>query len=192
MSCNCNFFQYPHRTAAVRSLKMSSSRLLPVYRSDAPIAELRVAEAFVVTALRLWAAPHRAPGQQHEDWWGGFVAAGIDEAGAAAFDTLFRIVVASAQRPLDVRCQHCAHLGADEAWLLQLVMLLQRARRAEAAIILADWLPPAAARMAMTPAFGFARALVEVGLVVPLRHCEAAEIHQQVPAAHVRGCELVH
>jgi hypothetical protein len=171
---------------------MSSSRLLPVYRSDVPIAELRVAEAFVVTALRLWAAPHRAPTRSHADWRDGFVAAGIEETGAAAFDTLFRIVVASARRPLDVRCQRCAHLGADEAGLLQLVMLLQRARRIEAATILADWLPPAAARMAMTPAFGFATALAEIGLVIPLRHCEAAEIHQQVSAAHVRGCELVH
>jgi hypothetical protein len=192
MSRNCNFVHYPRQTAAVRSLKMSSPRLLPVYRSDAPIAELRVAEVFVVTALRLWAAPHRASAQQHEDWCGGFAAAGIDEAGAAAFDGLFRIVVAAARRPLDVRCQRCAHLGADEAWLLQLVMLLQRARRAEAAFILIDWLPPAAARMAMTPSFAFASALAKVGLVVRLRHCEAAEIHQQVSAAHVRGCELVH
>jgi len=69
---------------------------------------------------------------------------------------------------------------------------LQRARRAEAAAILADWLPPAAARMAMMPAFAFAGALAGVGLVVPLRHCEAAEIHHHVPAAQIRGCELVH
>lgn len=171
---------------------MSSSRLLPVYRSEAPIGELRLAEAFTITALRLWAAPYRAPAQCHADWRDGFVAAGIAEAGAAAFDGLFRLVVTAARRPLDVRCRHCARLGADEAWLLQLVMLLQRGRRIEATMILADWLPPAASQMAMMPACAFASALAGVRLLVPLRHCEAAEIHRCVPAAHLRGCELVH
>jgi hypothetical protein len=170
---------------------MPSSGLLPVYRGNAPIAELRVAEAFIVTALRL-AAPHREPERIHDHWWTGFVIAGIEEAGAIAFDSLFRRVVAAARRPLDVRCRRCPHLGADEAWLLQLVMLLQRGRQAEAEMVLSDWLPPAEARVAMMPALVFASALAGAGLLVPLRHCEAAGIHHLVPAAHVRGCELVH
>src|SRR5260370_1239248 len=81
------------------------------------------------------------------------------EDGAAAFDTVLRIVVSAARRPHDVRCRHCTRLGTDEAWLLQLVMVLQRARRLEAVAILAEWLPPAAARVAMMPALGFAGAL---------------------------------
>jgi hypothetical protein len=163
-----------------------------VYRNDALVAELRVAEAFILTLLRLWAAPYRTPRERHPDWRQGFAAAGIGEDGSGAFDALFRIVVSAARRPLDVRCRHCTRLGTDEAWLLQLVMVVQRARRLEAAAILAEWLPPAAVRMAMMPALGFARALAGAGLVVPLRHSEAAEIHRRVPAANVRGCELVH
>src|SRR5260221_3007066 len=57
----------------------------PVYRHEAPIAELRVAEAFTVTALRLWAAPHRAPEQQHDDWRRGVVSAGTRGAGRSGF-----------------------------------------------------------------------------------------------------------
>lgn len=171
---------------------MPLSRPHSVYRQDAPIAELRVAEVFILTLLRLWAAPHRAPAERHPDWRDGFAAVGIGADGAGAFDTLFRIVLSAARRPLDVRCRHCARLGTDEAGLLQMAMLLQRARRTEAAAILDDWLPPAAARMAMVPAEGFARAVAEAGLVVPLRHCEAADIHCRVPAAQIRGCELVH
>jgi hypothetical protein len=163
-----------------------------VYRSDVQLAELRVAELFIVTLLRLWTAPHRAPAASHPDWRDGFAAAGMGRDGFDAFDALFRIVLAAARRPLDLRCRHSARLGADEAWFLQLVMLLQRARRAEAAAILADWLPPAAARMALMPALGFAGALAAAGIAVPLRHSEAAEIHRRVPAALIRGCELVH
>ena len=44
----------------------------------------------------------------------------------------------------------------------------------------------------MVPAIGLAGVLAAAGLVVPLRHCEAAEIHRRVPAAQIRGCELVH
>jgi hypothetical protein len=175
-----------------QELPMPPSRPHSVYRNDAPVAELRVAEGFILTLLRLWAAPHRTPRERHPDWRQGFAAAGIGEDGAAAFDTVFRIVVSAARRPLDVRCRHCTRLGTDEAWLLQLVMVLQRARRLEAVAILAEWLPPAAARVAMMPALGFAGALAAAGLVVPPRHSEAAEIHRRVPAAQIRGCELVH
>jgi hypothetical protein len=79
-------------------------------------------------------------------------AAGIEDEGAPAFDILFRIVLQSAKRPLDVRCPCCAHLGKDEAWLLQLASLLQRERLEEAAAVLGEWLPPSALRMALLPA----------------------------------------
>ena len=171
---------------------MPSAACRPLYRRDMPVAELRAAEAFIVAVLRLWAAPHRAPAERHPDWRAGFRAAGIAQDGAAAFEGLFRIVASAGRRKLDFRCQRCAGLGSDEALLLQLLMLLQRARWEEAAVILADWLPPAASRMAMVPAIGLAGVLAAAGLVVPLRHCEAAEIHRRVPAAQIRGCELVH
>ena len=155
-------------------IMLPSGRPRPVYAVDAPLAELATAELFVVSALRLWALPHRDPGGSHPDWRGGFFAAGIDDEGMTAFDVLLRIAATAAKRPLDVRCLRCPRLGEDEAWLLQLVSLLQRRRRGEAAAILGEWLPPAAQRMALMPAEGFADALGAVGLGIVLRHPEAA------------------
>jgi len=102
-------------------------------------------------------------------------------------------VVAVAHRPLDVRCARCPHLGEDEAWMLQLVSALQHGRCAEAELVLNLWMPPAAARMAMLPAAGFAQALSRARLVVGLRHREAARISRLSTAAHVqRGLALLH
>ena len=64
----------------------------------------------------------------------------------------------------------CSRLGADEGALLRLVSLLQYDRVCLATMILADWLQPTAARMAMLPARGLAEALAHGGLAIPLRH----------------------
>jgi hypothetical protein len=171
---------------------MSLSRPEPVYPINSPIAELRTAELFLVSSIRLWAAPHLDPAGSHADWRGAFVAAGIEEDGGADFDSLFRIVAGAARRSLDVRCARCRQLGEDEAWLLQLISALQQERRLEAAAILADWLQPAAVQLATRLALGVARAMAGVGLVVPRRHCEAASLHRLVETACVdRGLALV-
>lgn len=165
----------------------------PAYPANAPIAELITAEHFVVSALRLWAAPHRQPAELHPDWRGGFAAAGIDKEGIPPFDALLRIVVAATRRPLDVRCARCPHLGEDEAWMLQLMSLLQHSRCAEGESLLGIWVPPAAARMAMLPAMGFAMTLSSAGLTVPLRHGEATQVARLSTTAHAqRGLALVH
>ena len=47
--------------------------------------------------------------------------------------------------------------------------------------------------MAMLPAMGYALALAGVGLVVPLRHHEAARVERLSLAAHAhRGLALLH
>lgn len=164
----------------------------PVYPSDLPIAELRTAELVPVACTRLWVMALRQPDAGHPSWQGGLEAAGIARLGAPALDALLRIVATTAQRSLDVRCMRCAHLGADEAALLQMLSLLQSRRQEPAWAILAHWLPRAAARLALGPAEGFARALAAGGLDLPLRHAQAAEIHRLAPTAHAdRGLALV-
>lgn len=157
---------------------MQLCRPQPAYPQDTPIAELRTAELFVLVAVRLWAAPHRDPGRTHPDWRGSFAAAGIDKIGLPGFDALLRILATTALAPLDVRCARCAKLGEDEAWLLQLVSLLQRDRMVEAAAILQQWLPRAGARIALAYAVEFAAAMAGAGLAVPHRPAGvAATIH---------------
>jgi hypothetical protein len=150
----------------------------PAYPQDTPISELRTAELFVLAAVRLWAAPHRQPGKAHPDWRGSFAAAGIEKAGMPGFDALLRILATAALFPLDVRCARCAKLGEDEAWMLQLVSLLQRDKIIEAGGILEHWLPRAGARIAFTYAVEFAAAMAGVGLTVPHRPgSHAATVH---------------
>jgi len=148
---------------------MQLCRPEPAYPTNAPIEALRTPELFVLAAARHWAAPHRDPSGHHGDWRGAFRAAGIEEHGAPSFDALFRLLGTAARAPLDVRCVRCARLGEDEAWLLQLVSLLQRDRVIEAAAILEHWLPRAAARIAFAHAGTFAAAMAGARLIVPHR-----------------------
>ena len=165
----------------------------PVYQTNMPVSELRTAELFVLTALRLWAAPHRDPTGIHRDWRDAFTIANLVDDGQPAFDALFTVVANATTRGLDVRCTHCAKLGEDEGRLLQLVSLLQRRRSAEAEAILNDWLAAGAAPLALPAALRFSLALAGIGLVVPLRHSDAGTVQQLHPMACVdRGQLLLH
>lgn len=151
-------------------------RLPRAYPEDLPLAELTTAEALLVTAMRLWSLPLRDPTGHHPDWRTGFVAAAIDDAGIPAFEALFDLLQAASRRAYDVRCLRCPKLGDDEGLLLQLMSLIQHDRALLGSAILADWLEPSAARLALPPARALARALVDGRLVIPLRHSEAAAL----------------
>ena len=172
---------------------MQLCRPEPSYPTNAPIEALRTPELFVLSAARHWVAPHRDPNGSHDDWRGIFRAAGIEEHGAPSFHALFNLLGIAARTPLDVRCVRCARLGEDEAWLLQLISLLQRDRVIEAVAILEHWLPRAAARIAYAHAGSFAAAMAGAKLIVPHRppsEAAAAPLPQQ-PRAHP-ALALVH
>jgi hypothetical protein len=114
---------------------MQLCRPEPAYPTNAPIEELRTPELFVLASLRHWVAPQRDPNGTHGDWRVAFQAAAIEDT-ASSFDSFCRILGTAALAPLDVRYVKCARLGEDEAWLLQLVSLMQRDRVIEAAAIL--------------------------------------------------------
>jgi hypothetical protein len=166
----------------------------PVYPADMPIADLQTPEMFLVAVLRLWAAPYRNREQSHPHWRQGFVTAGLDDDGTAAFDSLLRIVAAASRQPLDVRCVRCVHLGEDEARFLELIGWVQRGRPGDAAMILLHWMPATAARAALPQAVLLASAMTSHGLAVP--HRVPARPPDRTPAAarHSadRGLALVH
>jgi hypothetical protein len=119
----------------------------------------------------------------------GFAAAGA-EAALAPFEAFFHLVAVGARRSLDIRCMKCPCLGEDEARLLQAVSLLQHRRPAAASAILADWLAPAPARLALEPLAGFAYSLADAGLTIARRHAEAA-LPAYAAACADRGVALV-
>jgi hypothetical protein len=162
-----------------------------VYAPDAPLSELRTAELLLVTTLRLFALPWRAPGRPCPDWRGGLLAADLDAGAITAFDTLFSIVTAGPRRPLDVRCPCRRMLGIDEGRLLQLVSLFQHGRWSLGEAILGDWLLPAPRRLAMSPAQGLAASLARGHLILPWRHPEEPTLHRVPPAHANRGLALL-
>jgi hypothetical protein len=171
---------------------MSEDRLHPAYVTDAHLIALRTAELLVVSSMRLWAAPYRDPAGDHSGWQQGFAAARIDGDGLAGFDVLFRIIVAAHRRCLDVRCLRNGRLGRDEALMLQLVGVLQRARIDDALAILAEWLSPAAVHVALLPAQRFAAGLAEAGLLIPDLRPAAAWPIAGIMALGDAGLSLVH
>jgi hypothetical protein len=154
------------------------------------VAELETAELLLIGTLRLSLLQWRDPEGEHPDWRGGFETAEIAEDAVPAFDALLRIIAATARRRLDLRCRHCPALGADELRLLRILALMQRERDADAAALLADCLPPVALRMAMLPARGLAMALLQGGLLLPLR--ETTAMAATAPPCDDRGLALLH
>ena len=163
------------------------------YPENAPMTELRTGELFAVMALRFWAAAYKEPSEDRFRWQSGFEAAEISDEGATAFNAIFLIVAASAQRPLDVRCPKCLSLGDDEAAFLQMLGLLQRDCITGAELVLMGWVPPTAARTALPFLASLAHAMAERRLRIPQRPTEDALSHRFTHAGvriHDNGASL--
>lgn len=172
---------------------MSAIRPAAAYPANAPIAELRTAEMYVVCAARLWVAHYKGAQGASRDLERGFATAGVAEEGLASLCRFFDTVAVAAGRPLDIRCVKCPRLGEDEAALLQMVAYLQHGVERGATTLLEGWVPQAAVRVALAPLAGFAGALADAGLVVLRRHGEAARPElSSVTACPDRGVALVH
>lgn len=172
---------------------MTLPKILAAYPDDAPIAGLRTPEHFIIHALRLWNAQDERTEPGCGLWRDGFRMAGIGDRGTGAFVMLTRIVDAAARRRLDIRCPRCPRLGADEGRFLQGIALAQHDRGAEAALVLGDWLPPAALRAAIGPFEILAAALADKRLKVPLRHAAVVLPGDlRIPTNAGRGLSLVH
>lgn len=146
---------------------MFTTHLRIPYPPHTVLGELCTAELFVVSSLRLWVHAYCGCTCGYPDWRDGFDCAGVENAGAEGFDTLWHIVASSALRALDIRPMYCAHLGEDEGRFLRLLALLQNDGPAGAESILGDWCPPGAVRVALGPAQAVANALRVRRLLLP-------------------------
>lgn len=182
-----------------RTLAAVPASVLPPYVPDMPVAELRTAEALLVTTLRLWLAERsngvKAP-RAHDsaDWRSGFMAAGLEEDAAPDFDMALRILHAGAQPPLALRDFRHPRLAADEARLLSVFGHLQRGDVGSALTELQYRLPTRSLRWMLRYARSAAGAMNVRGLILPDRSLPTAAIMQRAsPAAFVdRGAALLH
>ncbi len=167
---------------------MLSARPVPAYAPDTILTDLSTPELLLVGTLRLFAARPTDRARYGTDWSSGLRAAGLGARGVPAFRSLLELIMVSASRPLRVRRLCCLGLSRDEAGLLQVIGLLQRQRHADAAALLAAWLPPAAVRLAMSPSQALAAAMAQVRLIIPLRRADAANAAHFYPD---RGLALI-
>lgn len=163
--------------------------------ASARVDRLRTAELFVLAAGRLWVSEYLLPGEasggRRPCWRSGFVAADLDEAAAGAFDQLFQAFAAGATRQIEFRCPNCPLLSPDELRFMEALALLQRDGRDPADAILADWLAPAARRVALNAAHAVAGALAGAGLILPWRIAGTAVPHSRMGYAD-QGLRLIH
>lgn len=134
------------------------------------LAALNTPEHLLLTTFRLFMMACREPEERHPDWRGGLQAAGLNDQSTEACGALCGIVASTAVRPISIHGGRCFCVSKDEVHFLRLVGLLQRGQLQSAADALAEWLPPAAARIAMTPGLLFATSLKDRELRLPLRH----------------------
>lgn len=188
--------------AAREGLRLMSVVRSATYSADTPISGLRTAEMYVVCAARLWLAHYKGAPGAARDLDRGFAMAGVAEDGLVGLCRFFDAVAAAAGRSLDIRCVKCPRLGKDEAALLQMVAHLHHGVERGAVMLLEDWLPRSAVRIALAPLAAFAAALTEAGLVVLRRHSEAVDpalasatasaTAASVTACPDRGVALIH
>ncbi len=126
---------------------------------------LRFAEQFTVWAIRVWvkAVQGKAPpGRLLEE---GFEVAGC-EAALSPLHGLMRTLAVAAERSIDVRCINCRHVSPDEVSFLRAIAGFQRGCYGEGAMLIAGYLPPAAARTAIDHAAALAGHLASAGLLL--------------------------
>jgi hypothetical protein len=167
---------------------------LPPYAAEMAVSGLRTAEAFLLTALRLWQGAHLRRTDLPGDWRDGFLAAGLEEDAAPDFDMALRILQAGAKPGLALREPRNPRISLDEACLLRVFAHLQRGDVGAALVALQHRLPGKSLRWMLRYARSAAGALAVRGLMLPDRALNAVAVPaRSFPVTFVdRGAVLLH
>jgi len=150
--------------------------------SGVEIETLSLSEQFLVWSVRAWVDGYKAGTGRAGLLREGFALAGAAD-GWLLIEELMTIIASTAKRPLDVRCLACRTLGEDEVPLLAAIAGLQQEDEAPAVVMVGNWLPPSAARVALALLTRLASALHQAGMRLP------APMPIRIPD---RGLALVH
>lgn len=136
-----------------------------------------IAEQTVLAAVRTGLRPQCDAVRRSRDWHEVLSEVGMTAEGMVYFDTLMRSLMCASCRPLDARCRCATDLAKDEASLLQIIALLQRASDDAAMRILNDGLPPPAVNPVLKTVRLFAIALLNAGLAIRVRVRRVTYMH---------------
>ncbi len=149
-----------------------------------PLCGQRFAAQFAIWAARIWVDAVKR---------GGSTTPLLDQAFAAANASaalphlrgLFRTLATAATRSIDIRCPTCIHTSPDELALIRLIGAFQSGHFGEGAMLVSDWLPPAAARLAIDQALAYATALARAELLMGQSVAMVQSEHRHPAAAHL-------
>lgn len=156
--------------------------------------ELEESERFILWAVRVWAAHHRAGSPLCGGFGRAFQRAGL-QGEAALLYGIMEIAFAGAVRALDIRCVRCNQLGSDEGLLLASLSAAQRHDFSDCQNVLASFLAPVAARAAHARLATLGHHLAAAGICLPVRGAELTPQQSQSfarPRCLDPGAALIH
>ena len=129
---------------------------------------LPIGEQLTVWATRMWARAHHDSPALHRNLHDAFRIARIPE-GYLAFDRIMTVLCTASQEGIAIGCTCCTGVTDDEQVLLGIVAEFQSGTAARAHMVLEDWLPAAAARIAAEYFSEYALLIKGAGLQIRLR-----------------------
>lgn len=126
----------------------SADRSAANTEAEPALATLSFGAQFVIWSARAWVTALKLDRPFEEVSCGVFVKLDLVPA-QASLHALFTIVARDAARQIDIRCLNCPRVSADESLLRCAVAAAQTEDPFAAYDALRNWLPPAAARLAL-------------------------------------------
>lgn len=129
---------------------------------------LPIGEQLTVWAIRMWTRALRDAPTLHRNLCDAFRIAGVAD-GYLAFDKVMTILSTSAEHGITIGCTCCGGVTDDEQVMLGIVAEFQAGSAAMAHVVLSNWLPTAAVRVAAESFSEYATLIKGRGLLVRLR-----------------------
>ncbi len=154
-----------------------------IARLPPKVADLRTAEQFILCNTRLWWSAEASGSPCAKALVrNGFTAANLPRGAHDSFERFLMILSSAALVRPQIGSTARRDLGADEARLLRAVSLCQEGYSCNAAMVLKNWLPPTAIRVALRSLTAFSILAAMEGLVLPLRSLVSPGVPAGVPA----------
>lgn len=137
----------------------------PIDPDAVSFEDLPIAEQLTIWATRMWVRALQDAPALHRSLHDAFTVARVPE-GYLAFDKVMTVLSTASEEGIEIGCTCCTGITDDEHVLLGIVAEFQTGCAARAHIVLDDWLPPAAARVAGEYFSEYAMLIKREGLMI--------------------------